>query len=72
MRRFRMSGRLIDAIELSPLTLDQMGSIAGIHPSDVSHYKSGRHFGKRTRLGLQRLAGALGVDPASAVVEGGR
>lgn len=72
MPRFLMTEPLVDAIDLTPLTLCELSAIAGIHPSNISRYKGGTHFGKRARIGVVRLAEALGVDPSLAVVRGGR
>jgi len=70
--RFLMTESLVLAIDLSPLTLRELSAIAGIHPSNISRYKSGVQFGKRARAGVVRLAEALDIDPAAGVIRCGR
>lgn len=68
MPRFLMTEPLIEAIDLSPRTLRELSAVSGIHPSNISRYKGGTHFGKRARVGVVRLAEALGVDSRTAVI----
>ncbi len=67
MPRFMMSRPLVDAINLSPLTLRELSQVAQLPPSNISRYKTGTPFGKRTRLGLLRLAALLNVPADSAI-----